>query len=172
MSLELLKQKLHAIFEQCENGCEIKEEAQPQKEFTDSDGVVYLISFDPATKQYIVKEQSGQQKDAFTFEQKDIDGNLKKDSRNNIVNALTPSTNEPVPTKSSSEPTTPTEPTTLTEPVKAQEPTEAVVEEVAINEVNNEMAKNFKTQYGDRWKEVYYAYCNKNNINPETGKPK
>jgi hypothetical protein len=127
MSLENLKSKLHVIFENCSMQHEdiaIKENNIPpqEQEYKDAAGIVYKISFDGTN--YNVKDQTGNQKDTFTLQQKDTDGGVTKNVRAGIVTQLTPEAS-PQPTA----PVKPEQPTTPSQPTQAQEPVEAPVAE-------------------------------------------
>ena len=161
MKTEDLKAKLHAIFEHC--GLpheEMKENAVPGQEQEVKDattGISYKVSQDPTTKQYLVKDQTG--------------APVASDVQERIVAQLT----QPVAPAAASVPTEPVQPvspTTPTAPATATDPNpvEAPVAESKLEEVAADVAKKFKDQYGDKWKEIYYATANKQDRNPETFK--
>jgi len=167
MSLIDLKNKLHAIFESCEQESVVEDAVPPtpvvtppvvepqtittqpvEKDYTAPTGIVYKISYDDASKKYNVNNQDGSYKDTFTIDLKDQDGDMTKEDRQAIINILTPESQ-------TVQITNPEQPSDIKEP------------EVVVAE-DKKIISKFKQQYGKDGEGIYYATATAQKRDPET----
>lgn len=170
MTIEMLKNKLHSIFESAQfSFSEDTTTPEPTPEtpkglpYTAKNGVVYNVAQNPIDKKITVTDLSGNVIDSFDQAQQDQPGAiLSEDDRKAIVALIAPA-QTPVTSPA-------TTPATNTPVVANPEP--PIAEEVEkLDEVNKKAMQSFIDQYGaEEGKKIYYATTNAQHRNPETFK--
>lgn len=171
MEIEVFKEQLHAIFENCDYSTMLKENGEEKIAFSfpNTDGTVLNIEVEPNEKEFYVYKD-GKQIDLFNDKLVDQDGAISKDIRKQIVDAWAKDPKNPAAIQQN----TPTETPVATEvPPPASTETPVAEETEKIEEMNSEILANMRKQYPEKdekeLKSLYYATMNAHKQNPETG---